>query len=177
VDVSLVKNRYILTGKIDLIVGQNGTVEVVDFKSEKKPDVNNLEDREKLDRYRRQLEVYAHIVEQRTAQNVCQTHLYYTSEQARNPYITFPEDPQSIAGTIATFDQVVQRIEHQDFTIPERPTRLCRECDMRHYCDAKDWRFRDESWSGRHFLVPDLGSQLQLPNERVSPWTAGFKMP
>jgi len=133
VDVSLVKDDYILTGKIDLIVGQDGTVEIVDFKSERKPDVNNPTDREKLDRYRRQLEVYAHIVDQRTNQPVSKNHLYYTSEQAGNPYISFPEDQKSISNTIATFDQVVQRIEQKDFTIPERPANLCQECDIRYY--------------------------------------------
>jgi DNA helicase-2/ATP-dependent DNA helicase PcrA len=142
VDVSLVKDEYILAGTIDLIAGQEGTVELVDFKSEKKLDVNDPKDREKLDRYRRQLEVYAHIVEERTGQAVSKTHLYYTSEDAGNPYITFPKDTRSIERTIGTFDQVVGRIEHKDFAIPERPAKLCKECDMRHYCDAKNWKFR-----------------------------------
>lgn len=35
VDVSLVKPDYIIEGKIDLVKGENGTVEIVDFKSEK----------------------------------------------------------------------------------------------------------------------------------------------
>lgn len=142
VDVSLVKDAYILTGKVDLIQGQGNTVELVDFKSEKKLDVNDPKDREKLDRYRRQLEVYAHIVEERTGQVVSKTHLYYTSEEAGNPRITFDKDSRSIERTIATFDQVVGHIEAKDFRIPERPYKLCKECDMRHYCDAKNWRFR-----------------------------------
>ncbi len=40
VDVSLVKDEYILTGTVDLIQGEGNTVEIVDFKSERKPDVN-----------------------------------------------------------------------------------------------------------------------------------------
>jgi DNA helicase-2/ATP-dependent DNA helicase PcrA len=142
VDVSLVKDEYILSGSIDLIQGEGNTVEIVDFKSEKKLDVNSLKDREKLDRYRRQLEVYAHIVEERTGQTVSKMHLYYTSEEAGNPYISFPKDDRSIDRTIGTFDQVVHRIEQRDFAIPERPTKLCKGCDMRFYCDAKNWRFR-----------------------------------
>ncbi|MCB0085556.1 MAG: PD-(D/E)XK nuclease family protein, partial [Caldilineaceae bacterium] len=55
VDVSLVKDEYILKGTIDLIRGERDTVEIVDFKSERKLDVNDPNDREKLDRYRRQL--------------------------------------------------------------------------------------------------------------------------
>ena len=39
VDVSLVKEDYIIDGKIDLVKGVDGTVEIVDFKSERKPDV------------------------------------------------------------------------------------------------------------------------------------------
>jgi DNA helicase-2/ATP-dependent DNA helicase PcrA len=70
VDVSLVKDEYILAGSVDLIEGENNTVEIVDFKSEKKLDINNPKDREKLNRYRRQLEVYAHIVEERTGLKV-----------------------------------------------------------------------------------------------------------
>ncbi len=142
VDVSLVKDDYILKGTVDLITGQDGTVELVDFKSEKKPDVNEPKDREKLDRYRRQLEVYAHIVEQRAGQTISKTHLYYTNEEAGNPFITFDKNPLSINQTVATFDQVVKRIEQKDFRIPERPAKLCKECDMRHYCDLKNWKFR-----------------------------------
>jgi DNA helicase-2/ATP-dependent DNA helicase PcrA len=126
-----------------LIVGKDGTVEIIDFKSEKKLDVNNSKDREKLDRYRRQLEVYAHIVEERTGLTVSKIHLYYTSEESGSPYITFSKNTQSIQATIATFDEVVRRIEAKDFRIRERPVKLCRDCDMQHYCDAKNWNFRN----------------------------------
>jgi len=137
VDVSLVKDDYILTGKVDLIAGRDGTVELIDFKSEKKIDVNDLRDRGKLERYKRQLDVYAHIVEQRTGFEVSKTHLYYTSEEAGNPYITFPADKLATGQTVSAFDQVVRRIEVKDFKISERPIKICRECDMRFYCDSK----------------------------------------
>ncbi len=142
VDVSLVKDGYILRGNVDLIVGENDTVELVDFKSEKKPDVNSPEDRVKRDRYQRQLEVYAHIVQERSGVEVSKTHLYYTSEEEGNPYISFDKDARAIEKTIRSFDAVVQRIEARDFGIPARPAKLCSDCDMRHYCDAKNWKFR-----------------------------------
>lgn len=47
---------YILNGQIDLIRGNNDTVEIVDFKSEKIPEMDD----EMLKRYRRQLEIYAY---------------------------------------------------------------------------------------------------------------------
>lgn len=139
VDVSLVKDDYILKGTIDLVAGQDGTLELVDFKSEKKPDVNNPEDREKLDRYRRQLEVYSHLVAERTGLDVSRMHLYYTSAENEIPTITWDAEPGAIEKTIGTFDQVVSRIEEKDFRIPARPVKLCQECDMRHYCDRKNW--------------------------------------
>ncbi len=144
VDVSLVKDDYILRGTVDLVAGQGNTVELVDFKTEKKLDVNDPADREKLDRYRRQLEVYAHLVEERTGLGVSKTHLYYTSEETGNPYITFEKDAGAIDKTVQTFDAVVQRIEKKDFQITERPGKLCQVCDMRFYCDMKDWKFRSK---------------------------------
>ena len=145
VDVSLVKDNYILSGSVDLIRGDNGTVEIVDFKSEKKLDVNSPKDREKLKRYQRQLEVYAHIVEQRTQEQVSKMHLYYTGEEGGNPYISFDKNDRTIEGTINTFGEVVGRIEQKDFTIPARPEKVCKDCDMQSYCDAKQWTFRSAS--------------------------------
>jgi ATP-dependent DNA helicase UvrD/PcrA len=142
VDISLVKDQYILKGSVDLITGEDDTVEIVDFKSEKKPDMEK--DREKLRRYQRQLEVYAHLVEERTGRKVTRTHLYYTSVDGGNPYISFDKDDGSIDKTIETFDEVVGRIENHDFSIADRPEKLCVECDMRPYCDTKNWTFREK---------------------------------
>lgn len=63
-DVSLVEPDYIIEGKIDLIKGEGDTVEIVDFKSERKPDMEKM--RARLEQYRRQLHIYAHLVEERT---------------------------------------------------------------------------------------------------------------
>ena len=134
VEVSLVKERYILKGNVDLIRGKDGTVEIVDFKSEKKPDL--VSEGEKVKRYRRQLEVYAHIIEGRTEQKVSKMHLYYTGEDDSNPYISFDKDTRSINQTMKTFDTVVDRIENRDFKIASRPEKLCKNCDLKAYCDA-----------------------------------------
>ena len=135
VEVSLVKDAYLLKGHVDLIRGEGDTVEIVDFKSEKKPDL--VSEREKVDRYRRQLEVYAHIIEGRTGHKISKMHLYYTGEDDSNPYISFDKDARSIDQTMEAFDGIVDRIENKDFEIASRPDRLCRNCDMKAYCDAK----------------------------------------
>jgi DNA helicase-2/ATP-dependent DNA helicase PcrA len=140
VEISLVKDSYILKGSVDLIRGENDTVEIIDFKSEKKPDMEK--DKERLKQYQSQLEVYAHLVEKRTGQKVSRMHLYYTGEEGGNPYVSFPKDDRAIGKTIARFDDIVARIERQDYQMAARPAKLCVECDMRAYCDNKNWKFR-----------------------------------
>ena len=135
VPVSLVKDLYILKGHVDLIRAEGNTVEIVDFKTEQKPDLNI--DQESVDRYRRQLEVYAHIIEERTGHKVSKMHLYYTGENDGNPYVSFDKDARSIDQTMAMFDGIVARIEDRDFEIASRPEKLCGNCDMKAYCDAK----------------------------------------
>jgi DNA helicase-2/ATP-dependent DNA helicase PcrA len=138
VDVSLVKDQYILSGTVDLIRGEGDTVEVVDFKSDKKPDINAPDDRERLDRYRRQLDVYAHIISQRYGFQVSRVHLYYTPEESGNPYISWPMDTVRLDETIGAIDKVIGRIEHRDYSLAERPLTLCKRCDLRHHCDFLD---------------------------------------
>ena len=70
------------------------TVEIVDFKSEQKPDL--VVESESIERYRRQLEVYAHLVEERTGKNVSKMHLYYTGEIKGEPTVTFEKSKESI---------------------------------------------------------------------------------
>jgi DNA helicase-2/ATP-dependent DNA helicase PcrA len=134
VEVSLIKDWYILKGHVDLIRGEADTVEIVDFKSERKPDLSS--EREKVDHYRRQLEVYAHIIEGRTGQKISRMHLYYTGETTGNPYVSFDRNPASINQTMEAFDGVVGRIEAKDFEITKRPANLCKNCDLKAYCDA-----------------------------------------
>ena len=134
VEVSHVEDSYILKGHIDLIRGEDNTLEIIDFKSEKKPNIED--DRERIDHYRRQLEVYAHIIEGRTGHTVSKLHLYCTGEENSNPYISFNKDSVSIDQTMEAFDGIVARIENKDFEIAVRPDNLCRNCDMKEYCDA-----------------------------------------
>lgn len=141
VEISLIKDQYILKGSVDLIRGEHDTVEIIDFKSEKKPDMEK--DRDRLRQYQHQLEVYAHLVEERTGQKVSRMHLYYTGEDGGNPYVSFTKDERAIGKTIARFDDIVARIERQDYAIAARPAKLCQSCDMRAYCDNKNWKFRN----------------------------------
>ena len=137
VDVSLVKPEYILKGTIDLIETENGKVDIIDFKSGDKPNINTHDQHERLilDQYKRQLEVYAHILEQK-GYNINDLRLYYPKVMNENPCITFHYDAGNVAETIKTFDDVVAKIEHKNFSMEgvKCNAQQCRECDIRHFC-------------------------------------------
>ena len=135
VDVSLVKPEYIIEGKIDLIRGEGNTVEIVDFKAERKPDLERQ--RERLERYRRQLHIYAHLVEERTGQKVSRMHLYYTGEDGGVPTVTFPYTQTAVEGTMAVFDETVHKIMKKDFRRCAEDRKVCEGCDFRFYCKNK----------------------------------------
>lgn len=135
VDVSLVKPDYIIEGKIDLIKGEGDTVEIVDFKSEKKPDMEKM--RGRLEQYRRQLNIYAYLVEQRTGHKVSKMHLYYTGEEDGVPTITFPYTKSAIEGTMEAFDDTVHKIMKKDFHTCSNDEKVCKNCDFRYYCSNK----------------------------------------
>ena len=135
VDVSLVQPDYIIEGKIDLVKGVDGTVEIVDFKSEKKPDMFKM--RKKLEHYRKQLQIYAYLIEHRTGQKVSKMHLYYTGEEDGNPMITYPYSQTAIEDTIASFDNTVHKILNKDFNHSCEDSKTCTNCDFRYYCQNK----------------------------------------
>ena len=135
VDVSLVKPDYIIEGKIDLIKGEGDTVEIVDFKADKKPDVNLR--RDILEQYRRQLHIYAYLVEQRTGKKVSKMNLYFTGEKDGVPTITFPYTKTAIDGTVEAFDRTVHKIQNKEFQHCADNDKTCQNCDFRYYCENK----------------------------------------
>ncbi|MBL8614837.1 MAG: ATP-dependent helicase [Deltaproteobacteria bacterium] len=136
VDVSLLRPGYLLKGSVDLLRDEGGGLEVLDFKTETKPD---LRDPTQVDRYRRQLEVYAHLVEGQTGKPVTKMTLYYTGEpDGSNPMISWPVDRRRVDQTLDTIDGVVERIEKKDFHQPDRPRgRVCDGCDLKAHCDRR----------------------------------------
>lgn len=132
VQIGLSKPDYIIHGTVDLIEGDNGTVDIVDFKSERKPDVNR--DYELLETYRKQLHLYAHLIEEKTGRAVGKMKLYYTGEESGNPVITFSRDKRSIDAVAAEFDDVAYKIMRREYSCRATNARLCENCDFRYYC-------------------------------------------
>jgi DNA helicase-2/ATP-dependent DNA helicase PcrA len=135
VDVSVEKETYILTGKIDLLLGGDGKLELLDFKSQPKPH----EDDVRLDTYYKQLCIYAHILEQRYSKRPDRLLLYWTSEPKKeDALMVFPYRPEVVEEAGAHFDGVVAKILEKDFSLKRPPEyRVCKECDFRSYCQGE----------------------------------------
>ena len=110
-------------------------MEIVDFKAEKKPDM--VLNKERLERYRRQLHIYAHLVEERTGQKVSKMHLYYTGEDSDIPTIIYPYTKSAVEGTLAAFDDTVKKIMGHEFRNGAKNAKTCVGCDFQHYCQRR----------------------------------------
>ncbi len=134
VDVSLEKDDYILSGKVDLIRDDDGKLELLDFKASPRP----RNDPALIAAYERQLCTYAHVLEQRYGRRADQLALYWTSEEKKeDALMTLPYDPQKVDVAGSYFDKVVGCIQAQEFAVKKPPeSSICAECDMRYLCRA-----------------------------------------
>lgn len=135
VDVSVEKDGYILTGKVDLLLGSDDKLELLDFKSQTRPQ----HDDQRLRTYYLQLCIYAHILERRYGKRPDRLLLYWTGEPRRDDALmVFPYEPAVVAEAGRHFDAVVAKIVEKDFVIKRVPeAKVCNECDLRRLCWAE----------------------------------------
>lgn len=132
VDVSVEKEHYILTGKIDLLLGKDEKLELLDFKSQPRPEKDDA----RLESYYRQLCIYAHILEGRYGKKPERLLLYWTGEPLRkDALMEFPYKPEVVDEAGVHFDWVVGQILQKEYQIKDVPEKkVCKECDLRLYC-------------------------------------------
>ena len=132
VDVSIEKDGYILVGKVDLLLGGDGKLELLDFKTSPRPSGSPV----LLDAYERQLSTYAHILERRHGQHVDRLLLYWTAEEEKEKArMAFPYRPERINEAGCYFDDVVKHIQAEEFRVTQPPEpAICKECDLRNLC-------------------------------------------
>ncbi len=135
VDVSLEKADYILVGKVDLLLGGDGKLELLDFKASPRP----TDSPALLDAYERQLCTYAHILEQRRGRRVDRLLLYWTAEERKeDALMVLPYRAERVDAAGRHFDATVRRIQAGEFSVAVPPeARICRECDLRTLCRAE----------------------------------------
>ena len=134
VDVSLEKDDYILHGAIDLVLGDDGTLEVLDFKAQTRP----ADGAAVIDTYYKQLCIYAHILEQRKGITPSKVHIYWTGEFDKSrALMTFPFVRNDVDDAAKHFDDVVRDIRAEKFAVVTAPEpKVCNECDFKPYCEA-----------------------------------------
>ena len=135
VDVSLEKDGYILTGKVDLLLGGDGKLELLDFKTSPRPQSTP----DLIAAYGRQLCTYAHILEQRHGKHVDRLLLYWTAEEHReDALMVLPYRPEWVKEAGRYFDETVNRIQTGQFAVKSPPeAEICQECDLRMLCHAE----------------------------------------
>jgi len=135
VDVSLEKDGYILAGKVDLLLGGDGRLELLDFKTSPRP----KDSPELIAAYERQLCTYAHILERRHGRHVDRLLLYWTSEpRKQDALMVLPYDSRRVEEAGRHFDETVRRIQAQEFEVKTPPeAAICKECDLRRLCHAE----------------------------------------
>lgn len=134
-EINLVLPRYILQGVIDLVEGDGETVEIVDYKTGPKPDPNIPE---RVAHYKKQLEIYAYLIEKRYKKKVSRMHLYYTSTMEGNPIISFDWSRASVDETIREITKTVKNIEDKKFEHMVQNSYACEFCDMRYLCGKQE---------------------------------------
>ena len=128
---------FILQGVIDLMETADGDVEIVDYKTGPKPDPRL--GAERVAHYKKQLEIYAYLVEKHYGKRVKRMHLYYTAAP-EDPWISFAWTRESVDSAVEEVRQTVKRIEQKDFSGGVNNRFACEYCDMKYYCKKAEVR-------------------------------------
>jgi DNA helicase-2/ATP-dependent DNA helicase PcrA len=132
VDIKIEKDGYILTGRIDLLLERNSTLEILDFKVGSRP----KQDDSRLIDYERQLCTYADALERQYHRHPAKLMLYWTAEPHReDALMEIRYRPEMVEQVNRSFNAIVYKIEKKDFhiiTVPER--HVCDRCDLQHLC-------------------------------------------
>ena len=138
-ELKFIRNDYIINGRADLICVNNGRLEIIEFKTGTKPNININHDRIRLENHRRQLNIYAYIFSQTTGQKIDSLKLYYMFDSGTSPEIVYNYDESEASKIINGFDEIIKQIRGKNFNSRTNIHETCRECEFRFYCG------RDES--------------------------------
>jgi len=129
------RENYVMSGIIDLIRGEKGQLELLDFKAEKREDLS--EDR--LDFYKFQLAIYAKMIEKKLGERPSRTYIYLTAEEDPKAALTLvPIENVEADQAERAFDAMAGRIIRKEFSVKKAPPRdICRNCDFRYGCSDR----------------------------------------
>ena len=131
VEVMLEQDRYVLDGRVDLIRSDDGALEMVDFKAQRR-----LDQGAEFDAYSDQLALYWHLLEERYGKRPDRAILYFSGEeQVDQARVLVDLSRADIRDVVQRFDGTAQLILARQFELRHYPPRdTCRACDFKHYC-------------------------------------------
>ncbi len=130
IKLSLVKEKYILEGIIDLVTEREGILEIVDFKTGKR------RGNEKV--YINQLEIYAYLLKERYGREIRKGKLFYLGEEKENRITEIEFTEKRLKEAVRNFDETAEKILLEDFTCNfDESNEPCSSCCFREYCRAE----------------------------------------
>lgn len=130
--ISVDKQDYILTGVLGVVLEQDGSREILDFKMTRRPD----EDSNYLEMCERQLYMYTHMLEQRDQKRPDRLLLYWIEEPLKkDALVVFHYREDKVKRAVEEFETKVTHIQAKEFdvAVPPHPD-ICKKCDMRSLC-------------------------------------------
>lgn len=129
------REKYVMSGVIDLIRGDNDQIQLLDFKAQKRKDLTP----ERLEFYKFQLSIYAKMVERKLGMKPNKTYIYLTAEDnAKDALTEIPIQTVEVDAAEKAFDKMANKIMKKDFVVARKVDRdVCRNCDFRYGCSDR----------------------------------------
>lgn len=136
VEVSHVEDNYILVGNVDLVEGKDGKLELVDFKTQSVVELR--ENPEWLGKYRQQLAMYAHLIQEKYKKKVERASIYCTKDDNEaDPKIVFELENTQVDQTIKRFKEIVKKIQSHDYSGSPKDKKTCDNCVAKLMCEER----------------------------------------
>jgi DNA helicase-2/ATP-dependent DNA helicase PcrA len=137
VEVTLEQQDYVLNGRVDLIRADDGAIELVDFKAQKR-----IEEGSEFAGYRDQLALYQSLLEDRFGARPHRAVLYFTGEdEADRARLVVDVSEADIDDVRLRFDETAHSIIAEDYSMDTLPGGdTCRACDFGSHCSRKPTR-------------------------------------
>ncbi|MGL4391898.1 MAG: ATP-dependent DNA helicase [Fusobacteriaceae bacterium] len=128
--LSVIREKYILHGTLDLVNEKKGEHEIVDFKT------SAIKPEKISENYERQLYIYDYLCNSNNY-NVKNLKLYYTSDH-ENPIFEMQKIPQKQKEVLQEFDLTVENILEKKFFDKTLQKQNCKNCQFRFYCGEEN---------------------------------------
>lgn len=124
--LSFVKEKYILEGIADLVIEREGKIEIIDFKTGRRGDMEKT--------YINQLEIYAYLLEEKYSRKIESGKIYYLGEdEEKITEVKFTEE--NLKKAIDDFDFTAEKILAENYECDFDENREpCISCSFRGYC-------------------------------------------